>query len=157
MIADTFEDQITFFYWLRRTRFPSFPIVKTPQRSVIGLFLFATHAAVSGLFLYHIPRYLFFEFPREKKPSSRLGDAEIKVSPSLRGSFGVIKSAANEDFSKYKRNNNQNVKKGRLFIIVSWLKNGAELISYCSLLLIAIVRRPCHFSFLKFLIGLLSH
>jgi hypothetical protein len=54
-------------------------------------------------------------------------------------------------------NNNQNVKKGRLFIIVSWLKNGAELVSYCSLLLIAIVRRPCHFSFLKFLIGLLSH
>jgi hypothetical protein len=78
MIAPTFEDQITFFYWLRRTRFPSFPIVKTPQRSEIGLFLFATPATVSGLFLYHIPRFLFFEFPQRRNQAQNFEMQRLK-------------------------------------------------------------------------------
>ncbi|ESR65280.1 hypothetical protein CICLE_v10010246mg [Citrus x clementina] len=69
---DTFEDQIVPFAWLRRTRFPLLLLAKTPCGSRIGVFLLATQTTVSWLIWYHIPKYMFFELPGDKKPSSNL-------------------------------------------------------------------------------------
>ena len=60
----------------------------------MGLFLFATHTTVWGVFLYHIPKYLFLELPGEKKPTSKLWPEETKVSPSLMDWSILMESAA---------------------------------------------------------------
>ena len=72
-------------------------MVKTPYKSAIGLFLFATHTTVRGVFLYHIPKYLFLELSGEKKPSSKLWLEETKNSPSHMGWSILMESAAIQD------------------------------------------------------------
>lgn len=92
------------FVTLRRTRFPLLLTVNTALGSKIGLFLLATHTIVSGLFLYHIPRYLLYlEFPGEKKPSSKVCDDETNFSPSRMDLAGVIVSAANDNLTIKKK------------------------------------------------------
>ncbi|MBA0803925.1 hypothetical protein Gohar_014085 [Gossypium harknessii] len=98
-VPDTLDDQITLFVWLKRTRFPVSLKVKTPFRSAMGLFLFATQTTAPGLFLYHIPKYLFLDFPGEKKPSSKVSNDEISVSPSLIDP-STPKTSASSDNSK---------------------------------------------------------
>lgn len=71
--------------------------VKTPFLSVMGLNRFATHTTVLGLLLYHIPRYLLFELPGEKKPSSNLREEETNVSPSEMDCPMVMVSPPNEN------------------------------------------------------------
>ncbi|KAK2975761.1 hypothetical protein RJ640_022200, partial [Escallonia rubra] len=58
--------------------------VNTPEASTSGASLFATQTTVlTGIFLYQIPTYLFFELPGLKNPSSKLPPADTKVSPSF--------------------------------------------------------------------------
>lgn len=72
---------------------------------MIGLFLFATQTTVSGVLTYHIPKYLFFELPGEKKPSSNFWPGETKVSPSLRDWLELKVSAAMENLRRVEEKN----------------------------------------------------
>ena len=78
----------------RRTRFPFSPMANSPNESLSGLFLFATHTTTSGvMILYHIPMYLFLELTGEKKPSSKVWPEDTKVVPSLIDWIDVIESS----------------------------------------------------------------
>ncbi|MBA0803927.1 hypothetical protein Gohar_014087 [Gossypium harknessii] len=63
----------------------------------MGLFLLATQTTAPGLFLYHIPKYLFLDFPGEKKPSSKVSNDDTSVSPSLIDSSAPITSASSDN------------------------------------------------------------
>ncbi|KAK2984743.1 hypothetical protein RJ640_004568 [Escallonia rubra] len=85
--VNEFDDHITLFEPLRRTRLPLLLIARTPFESVIGFTLFAVHTKICGNFLYHIPRYRLLEPFGEKKPSSKLWPGDTKTSPSARDWF----------------------------------------------------------------------
>ncbi|KAL4619381.1 hypothetical protein ACB092_06G074800 [Castanea dentata] len=53
--------------------------VKTPDASVSGLFWFAIHTSIPGVFLYHMPKYLLLLLPEEKKLSSKTWHGETRV------------------------------------------------------------------------------
>ncbi|CAL5393191.1 unnamed protein product [Camellia sinensis] len=97
---DRLDDQTMLCVPLRRTSDLLPLIVKTPCKPVIGLFRLATHTTVSGVALYHIPKYRNLELPGEKKPSSNLWLVETKVSPSRRDWFEAKVSPAMENFKK---------------------------------------------------------
>ncbi|CAL5393229.1 unnamed protein product [Camellia sinensis] len=97
---DRLDDQTMLCVPLRRTSDLLPLIVKTPCKPVIGLFRLATHTTVSGVALYHIPKYRNLELPGEKKPSSKLWLVETKVSPSRRDWFEAKVSPAMENFKK---------------------------------------------------------
>ncbi|MFS8015699.1 hypothetical protein Hanom_Chr15g01359731 [Helianthus anomalus] len=56
-----------------------------PDVSVIGCSRLGTHTTVPyDIFLYHIPRYRFLDFPGLKKPNSNVSPSETRVAlPSL--------------------------------------------------------------------------
>ncbi|CAL5390631.1 unnamed protein product [Camellia sinensis] len=97
---DRLGDQTMLCVPLRRTSDLLPLIVKTPCKPVIGLFRLATHTTVSGVALYHIPKYRNLDLPGEKKPSSNLWLVETKVSPSRRDWFEAKVSPAMENFKK---------------------------------------------------------
>ncbi|KAK3424079.1 hypothetical protein EUGRSUZ_F00851 [Eucalyptus grandis] len=68
---------------LRTTRFLSSLNVRTQFKSLSGLFRLATQTTFSGLNLYHIPKYLYWEFSGVKNPSSKLWPEETNLSPFL--------------------------------------------------------------------------
>jgi hypothetical protein len=79
-IVDELEDQIVVDP-SRITGFPSLVIVKIPVEFSKGLSLLATHTIVFGdMFLYHMQKYRFCEFPKLKNPASKFPSAEINVS-----------------------------------------------------------------------------
>jgi hypothetical protein len=97
VVLVVFDDQIIPFVALRRTKIPGWVMVRTPEVSVRGVSLLATHTTVLvvvEIFLYHIPKYRLFEFPGLKNPSSKLPPADTIVSASLIESVGVIVSSA---------------------------------------------------------------
>ncbi|KAK2984740.1 hypothetical protein RJ640_004565 [Escallonia rubra] len=59
-----------------------------------------SHGTVSGIVLYHIPKYLFLELPGEKKPSSNFWPKETSVCPSVSDWFEASVYAAMEKFKK---------------------------------------------------------
>uniref|UniRef100_A0A251T3S6 Uncharacterized protein n=1 Tax=Helianthus annuus TaxID=4232 RepID=A0A251T3S6_HELAN len=56
-----------------------------PDVSAIAVSRLATHTTVPyDIFLYHIPRYRFLDFPGLKKPNSNISPLETRVAlPSL--------------------------------------------------------------------------
>ncbi|MFS7994483.1 hypothetical protein Hanom_Chr12g01106591 [Helianthus anomalus] len=69
-----------------------------PDVSAIGVSLLATHTTVPyDIFLYHIPRYRFLDFPGLKKPSSNISPLETRVAlPSLISWFADMVSTAEQ-------------------------------------------------------------
>ena len=75
--------------------------MRTPEESLMGAFLFATHTTVFGVTLtYQIPRYLKLELPGLKKPKAKLLPLEIKDWPSLMDWFVVKVSREVENLKK---------------------------------------------------------
>nr|KYP40813.1 hypothetical protein KK1_037827 [Cajanus cajan] len=74
------------------TRFPWVLMERTPEVSMRGVSLLATHTTVcSEILLYQIPTYRFVEFGGLKKPSAKFPRSlESKTSPSLMGWFAVM-------------------------------------------------------------------
>lgn len=90
---EVFEDQMIVFLSFKMERIPGFVNFKTPDLLGTGVSLFATQTTVFvGIFLYHMPMYLFIEIPGLKNPISKSPLEETMVFPSFNGIAEVIVS-----------------------------------------------------------------